>query len=200
MTRDSRGQEACDTYTYDPHDPVPTLWSRDLFAGPSDRTQLEYRQDILTYRTPLLEKDVEVAGYPEVVLYASSSAPDTDFFAILVDEHPVCETSTDEGASGPALTICAGMVRARHRHSLDDEHLLTPGEVVEFRIRLGATACRFLAGHRIRLEITSSDFPNHDRNHNTGGNDLAETEWVPAEQRVFHSVRFPSRLILEKQR
>jgi uncharacterized protein len=200
LTRVPLGKQASDTYTYDPHDPVPTLWSRDLFAGPSDRRQLEYRQDILTYRTPPLEQDIEVAGYPQVILYASSSARDTDFFVVLVDEHPACENSKDKDASGPALTVCEGMVRARHRHGLDDEQLLVPGEVVEFRIRLGATACRFRAGHRIRLEITSSDFPNHDRNHNTGGNDLAETGCVPAEQCVFHSERFPSRLILEEQR
>jgi predicted acyl esterase len=92
------------------------------------------------------------------------------------------------------------MVRARHRRSLDHEELLTPGEIVEFRIKLGATACRFLRGHRIRLEITSSDYPNHDRNHNTGGNDLAETELVPARQKVFHAARFPSRLIMGVQR
>ena len=72
----------------------------------------------------------------------------------------------------------------------------TDDKVTEFRIRLGATACRFLKGHRIRLEITSSDFPNHDRNHNTGGADLADTELVTAEQKVFHTARFPSRLIV----
>jgi predicted acyl esterase len=79
---------------------------------------------------------------------------------------------------------------------LDREEPIAPGEIVEYRIELGPTACRFLKGHRIRLEITSSDFPNHDRNHNTGGNDLADTELVPARQSVHHSTRFPSRLIL----
>jgi putative CocE/NonD family hydrolase len=200
LTQVLREQESCDSYVYDPRDPVPTLWSRELFAGPSDRRKLEYRQDILYYRTLPLEEDVEVVGRPEVILYASSSAPDTDFFAWLVDEHPVDGSSTDERLQGPALTVCYGMVRARHRHSLDHEELLTPGEVVKFRIKLGDTACRFLRGHRIRLEITSSDYPNHDRNHNTGGNDLAEMELVPARQNVFHSARFPSRLILGEQK
>jgi len=186
LTPEMPGEEPCDAYTYDPKDPVPTLWTRDLFTVPSDRRTLEYRQDILRYRTPPLERDVEVVGHPEVVLYASSSAPDTDFFARLVDEPP----------DGPALEVCYGMVRARHRNSLDREELLTPGEITEFRIRLGPTACRFLKGHRIRLEITSSDFPNFDRNHNTGRNDLADTELVPARQRIFHSGRYASRLIL----
>ena len=121
-------------------------------------------------------------------MYASSSAPDTDFFAWLIDEHP----------EGPALTVCYGLVRARHRHSIDREELIVPGEVVEFRIALGATACCFRRGHRIRLEITSSDYPSHDRNHNTGRNDLAETDMVLARQSVLHSARFPSRLILPK--
>jgi len=184
------GEEPCDAYTYDPHDPVPTLWTPELFTVPADRRVLEYRQDILYYRTPPLTEEVEVVGYPEVVLFASSSALDTDFFARLVDEDP----------EGTALEVCYGMVRARHRHSLDREELLVPGEVTEFRIELGATACRFLKGHRIRLEITSSDFPNHDRNHNTGGNDLADVELAAAEQKVFHSGEFPSRLILPVDR
>ena len=178
--------DPCDTYVYDPNNPVSTLWSANLVTIPSDRRRLEYRRDILTYRTPPLEKEIEIVGYPEVALYASSSATDTDFFARLVDEDP----------DGMALEVCYGMVRARHRNSLDKEEFLTAGEVTEFRIKLGATACRFLKGHSVRLEITSSDFPNYDRNHNTGGNDLAETRMVPAEQKVFHSAEHPSRLIL----
>jgi len=186
LTEQQPGEEPCDVYIYDPRNPVPTLWSPQLFTAASDRRRLEYRQDILYYRTPPLRGDVEVVGHPEVVLYASSSAPDTDFFTRLVDEHP----------DGPALEVCYGMVRARHRHSLDREEFLTPGDVTEFRIRLGPTACRFLKGHRIRLEITSSDFPNHDRNHNTGRNDLANTELVAAEERVYHTVDYASRLIV----
>ena len=178
---------AASEYTYDPADPVPTLWTRQLFTEPSDRRRLDYRTDILRFRTQPLAAQVEAVGYPEVVLHASSSAPDTDFFARLVDEHP---------DGGIALEVSYGMVRARHRHSPEREELITPGEIVEFRIRLGATACRFRKGHRIRLEITSSDFPNYDRNHNTGGNDLAETELVVAMQTIHHSPTYPSHLIL----
>ena len=179
-------QPSEDAYDYDPEDPVPTLWSREMFTQPSDRIALSHRRDILIYRTSPLEREVEVVGYPEAVLFASTSARDTDFFARLVDEHP----------DGRALDVGYGMVRARHRISMDREDLVTPGEVVEYPIRLGPTACRFLNGHRIRLEITSSDFPNHDRNHNTGGNDLAETELVTARQVVHHSRRNPSRIVL----
>ena len=186
LRTDEPSDEPPDSYTYDANDPVPTLWTRALFTVPSDRRQLEYRQDILYYRTPSLDEEVEVVGYPEVILHASSSAPDTDFFARLVDEAP----------EGPALEVCYGMVRARHRHSFDQEDLLTPGEVTELRIKLGPTACRFLEGHRLRLEITSSDFPNHDRNHNTGKNDLADTELKIAHQKVYHCAAHPSRLVL----
>ncbi len=180
------GSEAEDRYSYDPQDPVPTLWTRDLFTVPADRRQVENRCDILFYRSAPLEEEVEVVGYPEVVLFAATSAPDTDFFARLVDEDP----------EGRALEICYGMVRARHRNGLEREDLLEPGAIVEYRIRLGATACCFQAGHRIHLEITSSDFPNHDRNHNTGRNDLEDAELVVAEQRVFHAEDRPSRLVL----
>ncbi|MCY3766522.1 MAG: CocE/NonD family hydrolase [Gemmatimonadetes bacterium] len=178
--------ESPDTYVYDPNDPVPTLWSTALYTEPSDRRRLDYRPDILIFRTPPLQTDVETVGFPEVVLFAATSAADTDFFVRLVDEDP----------GGPAMDVAYGMVRARHRHSLDEEDFITPEAVTEYRIRMTPTACRFLAGHRIRLEITSSDFPNHDRNHNTGGNDLAETELVAAIQEVHHSRQCPSRLVL----
>jgi predicted acyl esterase len=79
---------------------------------------------------------------------------------------------------------------------MEREDFLVPGEVSEFSIRLGPTACRFGEGHVIRLEITSSDFPNFDRNHNTGGNDLFETDMVPAEQKIYHTETERSRLIL----
>ena len=85
------------------------------------------------------------------------------------------------GRKGKGVTVITGV-------PLDHEELLTPGAVTEFRIRLGATACRFLRGHRIRLEITSSDFPNHDRNHNTGGSDLADTRLVAAQQEMKYFI------------
>jgi putative CocE/NonD family hydrolase len=88
------------------------------------------------------------------------------------------------------------MVRMRHRNGLDRDDLVPPGETVELRIELGPTACRLETGHRIRLEITSSDFPNHDRNHNTGRNDLADVELVTSTNTVHHGSDLPSRLVL----
>jgi len=178
-----------DSYIYDPANPVPTLWGHDLFTVPADRGALDHRRDILRYRTPTLDADILVVGYPEVTLFAASTAPDTDFFAWLIDEEP----------DGRALDVCCGMVRARHRHGIDLEEPLVPGEMTEFRIRLDPTACRFEAGHRILLEITSSDFPSHDRNHNTGGNDLRESELMSASQTVYHSKQASSRLDLPIQ-
>jgi len=177
---------AADGYTYDPADPVPTLWDRSLFAGPADRRKLEYRPDILYYRTDVLDEDLKVVGHPRVVLHVSCSAPDTDFFVRLVDETP----------DGPALEVCYGMVRARHRHSVETEEPLVPGEVTELTVELGPTACVFRKGHRVRLEITSSDFPNHDRNHNMGRNDLQDAQLVAAEIKIHHGADRPSRLIL----
>ena len=180
------GDEREDCYRYDPQDPVPTLWTRDLFTVPADRRQLDHRCDILCYRSEPLVQEVEVVGYPSLVLFATSSASDTDFFARLVDEDP----------AGQALEICYGMVRARHRNGLEREDLIEPGAVIEYRISLGATAICFQAGHRIRLEVTSSDFPNHDRNHNTGRNDLTDAEFIVAEQQVHHSASHASRLLV----
>ena len=198
-----------ETYTYDPRDPVPTTWSPEWFTAPADRRLLEHRRDLLYYRTAPLREPVEIAGYPEVVLHVSSTAHDTDFFARLVDEFPDEDAKgpgevawyrqIDADATtvlGPAREISYGMVRMRHRNSLDVEELVEPGEVAALRIRLGPTANRFLEGHRIRIEITSSDYPNHDRNHNTGRNDLEDAELVVAENSVHHSAAHPSALVL----
>ena len=176
-----------DTYNYDPKDPVPTIWTKEFFTVPSDRNLLSHRQDILRYQTSPLEEDIEIVGYPVLEFYASSSTLDTDFFARLVDD----------GQDNGALEVCSGVVRARYRNTLEKEDMLTPGQITKLKIKLSPTACCFLKGHRIRLEVTSSDFPNFDRNHNTGKNDLFDTELVIAHQKIYHSKEFPSKLILE---
>jgi len=186
LLRTAPKNQSRDEYTYDPRDPVMTLYGHPLFTIPADQRPLASRRDILVYQTAPLKKDVEIAGYPEVVLYASSSAPDTDFFARLIDVAP----------DGTGIDICMGMVRARYRHSLDKPSLLKPNKVTEFVIKLGPTANRFKVGHRIRLDITSSDFPNYDRNHNTGLDDNADATLAVARQRVFHGGKYPSRLVL----
>ena len=121
-----------------------------------------------------------------MVLFAASSAPDTDFFVWLADEAP----------DSTAMEISSGMVRARHRNGIDRVDRLTPNQPVEFRLELRPTANCFLAGHRIRVEISSSDFPNFDRNHNTGGDDLRETNMQVAHQTIMHGGDYPTRITL----
>jgi putative CocE/NonD family hydrolase len=180
------GDEPCDVFRYDPHDPVPTLWGDASFTVAADQRPLADRQDILVYQMPPLDKPLETIGYPETVLYAASNRPDTDFFARLIDVAP----------DGSAIDVTHGMVRARHREALDKVTLLTPGETTEFHIKMRPTAHRFLAGHRIRLDITSSDFPSYDRNHNTSADPNADGELVTATQTVRHGGEFATRLVL----
>lgn len=177
---------AADTYKYDPRDPVPTLWGNASFTVAADQKPLAERQDILVYQTAPLTSPVETIGYPEVTLFAASCRPDTDFFARLIDVAP----------DGRAIDVTHGMVRARHRESLQRVTLLTPEETVEFHIKLRPTAHRFLPGHRIRLDITSSDFPSYDRNHNTAADPNSDAQLVTAVQTIRHGGAFPSRLVL----
>ncbi len=190
LSTDPPTANARDQYDYDPRDPVPTLWSKTMFTIPADQRPLDNRKDILRYQTSPLTDYVETIGYPEVVLHAASSCSDTDFFARLIDVAP----------DGRAIDVTSGMIRARYRESLDNPKLLKPDEVTEFRIRLRPTAHRFLTGHRIRLDVTSSDFPNYDRNHNTSADQNADAELVTATQTIHHGPSFRSRLILPLMR
>ncbi len=180
-----------DTFVYDPVNPVPTLWGKEWFTGPADRRKLSHRNDILVYRSQPLDSPLDIAGAPTANLFVSTTAADTDIFVRLVDEHP-----DDAEGSGAALEICYGMLRLRHRNGLDQDEPVPPGQIVEVMVDLGPTACRFEVGHRIRVEVTSSDFPNHDRNHNTGGNDLAEATLVAATTSIFHGSQHPARIQL----
>lgn len=211
-------QQGYDQYAYDPHNPVPTLWTPAFFTVPADQRPLAARTDILAYQTEPLADFVEAIGYPEAVLFASSSCPDTDFFARLIDVGP----------DGSAVDVTSGMVRARYRDRPRPNQppaageppaaaapgtasaqgaaaewsptWLSPDKVVEFHIRLRPTAHRFLAGHRIRLDVTSSDFPNYDRNHNTAADQNADAELVTARQTIHHGPAFRSRLVLPVMR
>ena len=157
-----------------------------MFTLPADQAPLAKRQDILVYQTEPLTAPMEVTGYPEVILHAASSAPDTDFFAKLIDVAP----------DGTNRDIASGMVRARFRDGLDKPKLLKPGKVIEYRIKLRPTANEFQPGHRIRLDITSSDFPNYDRNHNTAADPNSDTRLEVAEQTLHHGGARASQLIL----
>jgi len=175
-----------DTYTYDPADPVPTLHGKASFTRATDQRPLAKRQDILVYQSDPLTERVEVTGNPMVELYAASSAPDTDFFVRLIDVAP----------DGLARDVSLGLVRARYREGLDKPKLLEPGEVVKYTIRMNPTSNAFLPGHRIRLDVTSSDFPNYDRNHNTAADQNADPMMATATQTVHHGGARATRIIL----
>jgi putative CocE/NonD family hydrolase len=174
--------EAPDVFLYNPADPVPTtggaLCCNPYYAagGAYDQNQVEERQDVLVYSTPPLDRDVEVTGPVTVTLWASTSATDTDFTAKLVD---VCE-------DGCARNLTDGIIRARYRDSMSKPTLLEPGRAYCYDIDLWATSNVFKAGHQIRLEISSSNFPRFDRNTNTGNIIAEDTELRPALQTVFH--------------
>jgi putative CocE/NonD family hydrolase len=182
------GEEPVDHYRYDPADPMPTWGGNTLIipVGVKDQREVEARQDVLVYTGEPLGKPLEVTGPLKVVLYASSSAPDTDFTAKLVDVRP----------DGYAQNIADGIMRARYRESLMTPKLLARDEVYEFTIDLWATSHVFLPGHRLRVEISSSNFPRFDRNLNTGEDQATGAHFQAAEQRVFHNQRFCSHILL----
>ena len=186
LTWDAPGDELHDEYDYDPRDPVMTLYSPAGQQEPHDLRALDGRPDVLVYTTDPLEEPVEVIGPVTMRLWAASSARDTDFVVRLADIWP----------SGFAQELSYGIVRARYRDSFDHPTPIEPGAAYEYNIRLNPTANLFKPGHRIRVDVTSSDFPNFDRNHNTGGDDYSESTLLTARQNIFHDSTRPSRIIL----
>jgi uncharacterized protein len=184
--------EPADHYLYNPADPVPTLggglccYPGALQGGAWDQQSVENRADVLVYSTEPLADDVEVVGPVRLELFASSSATDTDFTGKLVDVSPC----------GTALNLTDGILRARYRESQSEERMLKPGEPAKFEIDMWSTANVFKKGHRIRLEVSSSNFPRFDRNPNTGHPLYADAEMRPAMQTVLHERAYPSRLVL----
>jgi putative CocE/NonD family hydrolase len=178
--------EPADRFVYDPWNPVPTGAIGGYSRIPSDQRPAEERNDVLVYTTAPLEREIEVTGPLSVTVWIASSARDTDFTAKLVDVHP----------DGTARAINDGILRARYRASTSEPTLLTPNQPTEITIDVGATSNVFLAGHRIRLDISSSNFPRFDRNPNTGGTFGEETALLRATQTVFHDSEHPSRLVL----
>ncbi len=185
--------ETADRYDYDPAHPVITrggalLMTPEFPGGPFDQRPTEGREDVLVYSTPPLEQDTEVTGPIMVHLWAVSSAPDTDFVARLVDVHP----------DGYARNLTDGIIRARYRNFSkgEDPSLIEPGKPYEYEIDLWATSNVFLKGHRIRLDITSSNFPRWDRNPNTGHDFGADAELAVAHQTILHDAEHPSHVIL----
>lgn len=180
------GSSGSDTYLYDPRDPVLSLVEPDGQAAACDQRPLRRRRDILVYQTPPLREDMVLAGPVSCTLWISSDAPDTDFVARLIEV----------GADGVAVNISHGILRCRYRDGFDTEHLLEPGTPTEITISMLPVGIRFKPGSRLRLDITSSDFPTFDRNHNTGRPFHSDAELRLARQVLLHGGSHPSRLVL----
>jgi hypothetical protein len=171
-----------DTFVYDPRNPVPTMGGavccdpRRFPWGPLDQRPVEKRSDVLVYSTQPLASAIEVTGPVKVVLHVASNTLDTDFTAKLVDVFP----------DGVARNLTDGILRMRYRDSLETPKPMTPGDVYKVTIDAGVTSNVFLAGHRIRVEISSSNFPRFDRNPNTGGAVADAKDARKARQTVYH--------------
>jgi uncharacterized protein len=186
------GPEDPDHYLYDPRYPVPTRGGNNCCSphivpwGPYDQRCLEMRSDVLCYTSDPLDADLEVTGPIKVVLHAATDGRDTDWTAKLVDVSP----------TGYAMNLCDGILRARYREGFGSPRLLEPGKVYPYEIGVGVTGNVFRKGHRIRLEISSSNFPRFDRNLNTGRDPGLDSEMRQARQTVHHSQAHPSCILL----
>ena len=182
------------TFRYDPEDPVPSIGgnhSAPFEAGAFDQRPNEARPDVLVYSTPPLAESLEVTGPIAVHLWASTTALDTDFVARLIDVHP----------DGTAYNLTEGILRGRfHRSIWEPPELLEPGRVYEFVVELQPSSNVFLAGHRIRLQVTSSGFPMWDRNPNTGAEQGTDTVTRPCEQTIYHDASHASHVLLPVRR
>jgi len=199
LSRDIPEGDSADQFVYDPENPVPTLggnhsvgpYNPGLYElalpGPYDQRPVERRDDVLVFTSEELDEDVEVTGPVEVKLFAATSARDTDFVARLCDVYP----------DGRSINITEGVIRARFRgREWGCPELVESGQVLEYAIELQPTSNVFKKGHRIRLDITSSNFPLWDRNLNTGNEPGTDTEMQAAEQTIHHGSEYASHVVL----
>ena len=199
LSRERPGQSDPDEYDYDPGDPVPTVGGAILMApihrpGARDQREIEDRPDVLLYTSEVLSEDYTALGPVHATLFAATDAPDTDFVVRLVDVHP----------DGRAIVVTDGVIRASARESYPAPGVIRPiqpspiepGRVYEYAIDLWATGITFKAGHRIRVEVTSSSFPRWERNPNTGESSLDSARTEVARQRIFHDPEHPSHVTL----
>lgn len=184
LSMQAPGSEHTDRYSYDPRNPAPSNGGPGLYGSPAAQNDAERRQDVLVYSTPVLSEDVEVTGELAATLYAASSATDTDWWVKLIDVKP----------DGTAAILDQGVVRARYRTSRADPHPLQPGKIERYSINLWATSNVFKKGHRIRVEVSSSNFPYADRNPNAFVKLATATEkdFTVADQTVYHDAEHPS--------
>jgi len=183
---------AADRFTFDPRDPAPTRGGavccdpRIFPWGPMDQRPVEERRDVLVFSTRPLEQDLETVGPVKAVLWVATSTRDTDFTAKLVDVFP----------DGYARNLTDGILRLRYRNSLEHPEPVRPGAVYQIALDAGIVSNRFLKGHRIRVEISSSNFPRFDRNPNTGTAIAGETRLVKANQTIYHDREHPSHVVV----
>jgi len=210
LSTDGPSDEPPTTYLFDPRHPVPTLGGnvssqgKLMFQGAADQRDrtnfwltsdtkpLSERKDIVVYRTPPLEGDIEVTGPLVVKLWASSDGRDTDFTVKLIDVYP----PSPDFPKGVDLNIADGIVRARYRNNLDHEEFLEPGKPYEFTIEMYPTSLVFKRGHRIRLDVSSSNFPRFDVNPNTGEPLNDNRQWRTARNTIYSDAGHPSGLVL----
>jgi len=181
-----------DEFVYDPANPVPSFGGNvccignAIQGGSFDQQTMELREDILVYSTPPLTEDVEISGFIESILFVSSDAKDTDFTLKLIDVYP----------DGKAYNLDETIQRVRYREGYDMEVFMEKDKVYEVKLSALSTSNFFPKGHQIRIEISSSNFPRFDRNLNTGGNNYDESKGLIAKNKVHHSSKYPSRIIL----
>jgi putative CocE/NonD family hydrolase len=195
--------ESVDEFVYDPNDPVPTAGGCNLVgcpAGPHDQSQVEKRNDVLVFTSEALENELEVTGPVKVILYAASTAKDTDWTAKLLDVYP----------DGRPFNLCDGILRAscgagilpayQGRDALatseSEPSLIQPGKVYRYEIDVWVTSNVFLSGHKIRVEVSGSNFPRFDRNLNTGEPFGTGTRFIKATQTIYHDKEHPSHILL----
>jgi len=177
--------QTSDSFIYDPANPVPSLGSQYQtydFCGPHDRSHIQRRPDVLTFTTDVLTEDMEITGPISATIWASSDAKDTDFTATLTDLEP----------DGKAIALCEGIVRARFRNGTENPQMMVPGEIYKFEIDMWNTSNNFNKGHRIRIEISSSNFPRYNRNLNSGNPIVSDIDINIANQTVYHGSKYPS--------
>lgn len=194
LTREVPGEELPDVFVFDPGNPAPSAGGRSCCdptvtpMGVACQKPVEVRNDVLLYTTEPLQEPMEVTGDVRLVLHAATSAVDTDWVVRL----------TDVDETGKSVNVCQGILRARFHTGLEDPHELTPGECYDYTIPLGPTSWEFRVGHCLRVQVTSSDFPAHDVNTNTGKpvGQVELLDGIVATQVVHHDARRPSRLVL----
>ena len=186
LSFDAPARGNADRFIFDPRDPVMSLMHQNSQSIPMDQAPNDHRQDVLVYETEPMTEDLDVIGPIRLNLWASTDAPETDFTAKLAIVHE----------DGLCVNLTYGIMRTTYREGYDQTAYNEPNKPYEYEIKLNPVGCRFQKGQRIRLYISSSDFPNFDRNHNTGKPYWSDTELRTAHQTIHHTEHMPSHLVL----